>query len=95
MMSDANRDAIPAWPGAGGLGRRVMSLISNQPKELALHPVEGLWVSVPAIPERLQEAKRARAAKGPKDHRQGIERSPAAEVVKRHARQRETPPRAL
>ena len=72
-----------------------MSVNSNQPKELALHPVECLWVSVFEISERLQEAKRACAAKWTKDHCERIEASPAAEVVERHPRQRETPPRAL
>jgi hypothetical protein len=72
-----------------------MSLNSNQPKELALHPAECLWVSVLEISERLQKSKRACATKRTKDHRERIERSPSAEVVNRHPRQRETPTPAL
>ena len=72
-----------------------MSVNSNQPKELALHLVECLWVSVLEISERLQEAKLACAAKWTKDHRERIEGSPAAEVVESDPRQRETPPREM
>ena len=68
-----------------------MSLNSNHPKELALHPVECLWVSMLEISERLPKTKGACAAKRAKDHGHRIELSPAAEMVNCCSRQREAP----
>lgn len=76
-------------PCAAG-GRRsaplVMPLNSNQPKELTLHPLKRLWVSMLKITERLPEPKCTRASQRAKDHRHRIELPPAAKVVYRGAR---------
>lgn len=71
-----------------------MSVNSNRLKEFVLHLLERFWVSVLEIAERLPEPKNSCAVKWSKDHGEGIELSPTAEVVNRHPRQRETPPSA-
>ena len=68
-----------------------MSLNSNHPKELALHLMECLWVSVLEISERLPKSKRATAPEWTKDDRHRIELPPATEMVNRCSRQREAP----
>jgi hypothetical protein len=66
------------WNPESG-SRRGMSLNSNKPKELPLHPVECLWVSMLQVTERLPEPKRARAAEWTKHHSKRIELSSPAE----------------
>jgi len=68
-----------------------MSLNSNHPEELALHPVKRLWVAVLEISEWLPKPERASTPKWTKDHSHRIELTPAAEMVNRCSRQREAP----
>ncbi len=68
-----------------------MSVNSNQLEEFARHLLEGFWVSVLEISERLPEPKRACAPKRTKDDCQRITFAPTAEVVDRRSCQRETP----
>jgi hypothetical protein len=62
-----------------------MSLNSYETKEVVLHFVQRLWLSMLEITEWPQKPERARPSKRTKSHRHGIELSPATKVVKRHA----------